>query len=244
MSSIQPSFCLLIPTLNEINGLRKILPQLDRSLCKEIIVVDGGSTDGTIEFCREQGLTVLRQLNHGLPDAEEYAFQYITADAMILFTPDGNSLPELLAPLCNKLSEGYDMVIVSRYLGGAKSEDDDTFTGFGNWMFTWMINLLFGGCYTDTLVGFRAYTTNAIRQMDLPGMVQKSRLRQRYWWLNSWEAGSSIRAARLNLKVTEIPGDEPKRIGGVRKMTVIRNGFGTLFQILYDFFFFHPPPSN
>jgi hypothetical protein len=42
------------------------------------------------------------------------------------------------------------------------------------------------------------------------------------------------------LKVTEIPGDEPARIGGVRKMSIIRNGFGGVFQILYDFLFFRP----
>ena len=59
--------------------------------------------------------------------------------------------------------------------------------------------------------------------------------------MNSWETGSSIRAARLRLKVTEIPGDEPAHIGGERKLSIIRNGFGTVFQILYDFIFFHPP---
>jgi hypothetical protein len=144
----------------------------------------------------------------------------------------------------DKLCEGYDMVIASRYLGGASSEDDDVFTAFGNHMFTAMINVLFDSHYTDSLVGLRAYTTTAIRQMDLPCMVQKSPLRQRYWWLNSWEVGASIRAARLKLKVTEIPGDEPKRVGGVRKMAIIRNGFGTLFQILYDFFLFRPRRSR
>ena len=120
MSIQQLSFCLLIPTLNEIDGLRAVLPKIDRSLFKEIIVIDGGSTDGTMEYCRDQGLIVLRQPGTGLPDAEEHAFKQITANVMILFTPDGNSLPELLPPLCAKLCEGYDMVICSRYLGSAE----------------------------------------------------------------------------------------------------------------------------
>jgi hypothetical protein len=56
--------------------------------------------------------------------------------------------------------------------------------------------------------------------------------------MNSWETGASIRAAKLKLNVAEIPGDEPARIGGIRKMSVIRNGFGTLFQVFYDYLFF------
>ena len=159
---------------------------------------------------------------------------------MILFTPDGNSLPELLGPLCEKLCEGYDMVIVSRYLGDAKSDDDDAATAFGNWMFTRIINFLFGGHYTDTLVGFRGYTLDAVRRMGLPEMVSRSAFRARFPRMNSWETGSTVRAARLGLKVADIPGDEPARIGGVRKMRIIRNGFGTVFQILYDFLFFRP----
>jgi len=232
------TFCLLVPTLNEIDGLRAVMPHVDRKLFKEIIVIDGGSTDGTVEYCKEQGYTVLKQPKKGLPDAEDYAFKHVTAEALILFTPDGNSKPELLPVLIDKLHEGYDMVIASRYFGGAKSEDDDAFTGFGNWMFTKMINVLFGGHYTDTLVGLRAYRCDAMRRMRLPGMAEATPFRTRYPLMNSWETGASIRAARMKLKVLDIPGDEPDRIGGTRKLSIIRNGFGTLFQILYDFFFF------
>jgi len=240
MPDRQLTFALVMPTLNEVDGLRHILPHIDRSLFQEIIVVDGHSTDGTIEYAREQGLTVLLQPGKGLTDAQEYAFAHTTADVVIMFTPDGNSLPELLGPLCDKLREGYDMVLVSRYLGDAKSEDDDLFTGFGNWMFTRIINLLFRARYTDVLVGFRGYTRDAAKRMELPEMVAQSPFRQRHPLMNSWETGSSMRAARLKLKVAEIPGDEPKRVGGVRKMNILLNGSGVVAQILHDFFFFGP----
>jgi hypothetical protein len=151
-------------------------------------------------------------------------------------TPDGNSLPELNPLLAEKVAEGYDMVIASRYLGSARSEDDDIFTGFGNKLFTFMINLLFGGKYTDTLVGLRAYRRDAIDKMRLCGQEKQGWLRGNFLRMCSWEVCASIRAAKLKLKVYEIPGDEPKRIGGARKMSIIKNGFGILFEVTEEFF--------
>jgi glycosyltransferase involved in cell wall biosynthesis len=228
-----------MPTINEIEGMRWSVPKIDRSLFKEIIVVDGGSDDGTVEYARDQGLIVLHQPGKGLTDAEEYAFSKTTADAVILFTPDGNSLPEVLPALCRKLREGYDMVIVSRYLGNARSDDDDAMTAVGNWVFTRIVNLLFRAHYTDVLVGLRGYTCDAVRRMRLPG-IANTPFRRWFLRMNSWETGSSIRAARLKLRVAEIPGDEPKRIGGVRKLSIVRNGLGVAAQITSEFLFFRP----
>ena len=54
------------------------------------------------------------------------------------------------------------------------------------------------------------------------------------FYRDSWETGSSIRAAKLKLKVGEIPGDEPLRIGGRRKMSIIKNGLGIIFQMISE----------
>ncbi len=240
MSSRAPvqTVALMIPTLNEIEGLRVTLPEIDRSLFSEIIVTDGGSTDGTVEFCREQGLTVVRQPGRGVPDAEECAFKLLKSDAFILYTPDGNSLASLLPRMCELIRQDYDMVIASRYKDGATSDDDDFLTGIGNAAFTAAVNLLFRANYTDSLVGLRAYRCDAITKMRLVGIAEENWLRRRFFQMNSWELGSATRAARLKLKVVEIPGPEPKRIGGVRKLSVLKNGTGAALQILNDFFCF------
>jgi glycosyltransferase involved in cell wall biosynthesis len=238
------TFALVLPTLNEVTGLREVVPQLDRSLFDEILVVDGGSTDGTIEYCKEQGLTVLIQPGRGLPDAEEHAFRHLTTDAMILFTPDGNSLAELLPEMCARLRAGCDIVVASRYCGGARSDDDDAFTAVGNRVLTAIVNVLFRARFTDVMVGLRGYRRDAIERMNLPRMSEESALRRRWFYLNSWELGASIRAARLKLDVVEIPGTEPARIGGVRKLSIVRNGLGALGQIVSDFLFFHRPPPG
>jgi hypothetical protein len=145
-----------------------------------------------------------------------------------------------LPALCAKLNDGYDMIIGSRYIGGAKSDDDDFFTGIGNWGFTAMVNVLFGGHFTDVLVGMRAYRLDAIHRMGLVGLDQESWLRRNYLYMNGWEAEACTRAARLKLKTADIPSNEPKRIGGVRKLSILRNGLGTLVQIIHTFLFYHP----
>lgn len=215
---------LLIPTLNEIDGMREIMPRIKKEWVDQIIIVDGGSVDGTIEYAREHGYFILLQKAKGLFNAYREALDFATGDIVITFTPDGNSVPELIPPLIEKMKEGYDMVIASRYLEGAKSYDDDAVTRFGNWMFTAMINVLFGGHYTDTLVGLRAWKKDLFK-------LTKGDTR-----LESFEPFSAIMCAKLKLRVAEIPGDEPKRIGGIRKMRPFINGLQVLRIILKQVF--------
>src|SRR5262245_31965962 len=115
--------------------MKAIMPLIERHWVDQILVVDGRSTDGTAEWARAQGYEVFIQQRKGLRHAYIEALPHIRGDVTITFSPDGNSIANLIPPLCDKMREGYDMVIVSRYLGNAESEDDDVITGFGNWLF-------------------------------------------------------------------------------------------------------------
>src|SRR5579872_5613438 len=57
---------LVIPTLNEIEGMRNIIPRIPKGCCDQILVIDGGSTDGTVEYAKEQGYTVMTQRRKGM----------------------------------------------------------------------------------------------------------------------------------------------------------------------------------
>lgn len=230
---------LLVCTLNEIDGMRAIMPRINPGWCDQIIILDGGSTDGTIEYAKEYNYFVYVQKKKGFRHAYNEVLPFIEGDVVITFSPDGNSVPELIPDLIRKMGEGYDMVIASRYLGSAKSEDDDFITAFGNWLFTNTVNLLFSANYTDVMVIFRAYKTQLIYDLELHKEESHSLPEKLFNTRISWEPLLSVRAAKRRLKISEIPGDEPPRIGGKRKLQVLRWGAAYYFQFIWEVFFWH-----
>ncbi len=222
---------LLIPTLNEETGMRSVMPKVDRSLFEQVLVVDGNSTDKTVAVAREMGYDVVLQKSPGIRGAYMDALPHIKGDAILTFSPDGNSLPELLGPCVAKFREGYDMVIVSRYAPGAKSYDDDMVTGFGNWLFTNTINLLHDGRYTDAMVIYRIYRKALIHELDLDKEESYSLEEKLFRTHISWEPLLSVRALKRKLNIAEIPGDEPKRDGGERKLQVLKWGAAYYWEI-------------
>lgn len=226
-------FTLFIPTLNERVGMEAFLPQIDPSWFTQILVSDGNSTDGTAAFARSRGCDVHVQRKRGIRHAYIEAWPMIRGDAVVTLSPDGNCRAEDIPPLLAKLREGYDMVVASRYFGGVKSEDDDLMTGFGNWMFTTLINLLHGGHYTDAMGIFRAYRTKLFYELDLD--KEESYVPEKWFGtVIGIEPLLSVRAARRGFKVGEVLGFEPKRVGGERKLQVWRWGAAYLAQVFRE----------
>lgn len=230
------SVTLFIPTYNEIDGMRAIMPQIKKDWVDQIIVADGGSTDGTVEYAKEQGYTVFIQKKKGIRHAYIEGFPLIKSDYVITFSPDGNSPPEAIPALIEKMKEGCDMVIASRYLPPAKSYDDDIITKFGNWLFTKSINLFHGGNYTDAMVIYRAYRTSLFYDLDLH--LDRSYFTEKlFFTVLGIEPLLSVRCAKRKLKIAEIPVDEPVRIGGKRKLQIIRWGLAYYTQIIMEMFY-------
>lgn len=232
----RPSVTLLVPTLNEVQGMRAIMPQVPREWCDQILVVDGQSTDGTVDYARAQGYEVLVQQRRGLRHAYHEAFPLVRGDVVITFSPDGNSLPHLIPDLVQRMMAGADMVIASRYARGARSEDDDLLTAFGNWFFTKLINVCHGGHYTDSFVMYRAYRTRLYWELglDREDAYTPERL---FGTIMGVEPLLSVRAAKKRLRIEEVPGDEPARIGGERKLLPFRWGGAYLVQVLRELYY-------
>jgi glycosyltransferase involved in cell wall biosynthesis len=92
-------YTLIIPTLNEIDGVREIMPKIRGEWYDQLIIADGNSTDGTIEYLREKGYPVYLQKKKGMRNAYMEIYDLIEGDIIMTFSPNGNSLPDLIPQL-------------------------------------------------------------------------------------------------------------------------------------------------
>jgi|KBSMisStandDraft_5_1062788.scaffolds.fasta_scaffold242555_2 glycosyltransferase involved in cell wall biosynthesis len=215
---------LLACTLNEIDSVPKTLPLIKKEWVDEILICDGGSTDGTVEWCEKNGYRVLHNRGGYGAALKEAITTVAIGDIIIEYQIDGNSLPETIPVLIKMVSDGYDFVVASRYKDGAKSYDDDALTRIGNWGFTRLTNLLFSTSYTDVLMGYRAFRKSAF--MALKDNMTTTGL--------SWPLQADIQFVKHGFKVGEVGSDEPKRIGGERKMKPFKTGWELLMVMLAE----------
>jgi glycosyltransferase involved in cell wall biosynthesis len=223
---------LVVLTLNEIAGLRQIFPKIPTHCVDEILAVDGGSADGTLEFFVAHGIRTIRQAKRGRGEAFRLAVSEARNDWLVFFSPDGNENPGDIPRLIQGLADGYDMVIASRFMPGGRSEDDQKWLfasrRWGNLTFTWLANALWAGPtrMSDTINGFRGVSRQAFRRLrpDTEGYAIEFQM--------------SVRALQLGLKVLEIPTVESPRIGkGVSKLNAVPVGFQFLFLLLREWAF-------
>lgn len=227
----------VVLTLNEIKGMQTLMPTIPRDWFDQIIISDGGSKDGTIEWAKENGYEVHVQTKKGIRFAYLEILDMIKGDVVVTFSPDGNCPVDAIPKLIEELKKGCDLVIGSRYAEGAKSEDDDVITGFGNWLFTRTVNVLFGHPFTDSMVIFRGFKKQLIYDLDLHKEEAYTLPERLFGTIISWEPLMSVRAAKRKLKIVDVPVGEPPRLGGERKLQIWRWGAAYYFQFWWELFF-------
>jgi glycosyltransferase involved in cell wall biosynthesis len=187
---VKISLCLLV--WNELEGCKLDVPKLPRDAFDEVFAVDGGSTDGTIEFLQSQGIPVHRQVEPGLNAAYWQSIEISSADAAVFFFPKGTLPPEDLHQFRPWLESGCDLVIASRNIAGASNEEDCRFFKPRKWLantLSLIVALIWkceGWRVRDVLHGVKGFTVNGFRIMnpsrtgisiDLEVVVRSYRLR-------------------------------------------------------------------
>lgn len=219
------SVAIIILTLNEIDGVRSLLPSIQKEWADEIVIVDGGSTDGTIEECEKMGFEVVIQKNKGHGGAILTGVNHTKSDQIVIWSPDGNHEPEEIPKLIEKMKEGFDQVLISRFGKGSINEDAGYVDGFGNKMFAFITNVLFGGLWTDSLNESRIISRKAMMDLKFDALQMNSTQQM------------SIRGSKLNQRICEIVGNERSRIGGKRKMNSVPVGALLSKSIIKEFIF-------
>jgi len=196
---------LVFLTLNEIIGLRAIFHAIPLNIVDEILAIDGGSTDGTLEFFQEKGIPVFVQNIKGRGEAFRLAFEKAKGDALLFFSPDGNEDPKDIPKFKPLLQQEYDIVIANRMAKEAHNEEDDQLFKWRKWannLFTLIANMTWNkdSFVADTINGFRAISRKAWQELalDSPGYTI--------------EYQSSIRAFKRGIKIAEFPTYEAPRI--------------------------------
>ena len=215
---------LIVLTLNEADGFRKVMPKVNPKWVDEILVVDGGSTDGTPELARKMGYKVVSQKNRGRGEAFRLGLEKSKGGLLIYFSPDGNEDPKDIPLLVKKAKEGWDMVIASRFGRGSKSYDATLVRRIGNNFFTGLINVLFGLRLSDAVNGFRAITRDAMESIKTDAV---------YFDI---EIQMTMRCARKGYRISEIPTIEYERAFGKGKLSTITDGSRYLKLIATEFF--------
>ena len=221
------STAIIIPTIDEIDGIIEILPQINKQWAETMVFVDGGSTDGTVEKAQELGFDVIHQHNKGEGNAMRIGTDSTESDFVLFFSPDGNDLPEDIPKLIQKTKEGHDVVHISRFGKNSVSDDAGWLDRFGNNLFTFLVNTFFGGNYTDALNGYRIIKRKIWD--DLKTDAQFLNIEQQ----------TCIRCAKRKIPISEIEGREPRRIGGTRKMRPLTVGGQLSYQIIKEFIFWN-----
>src|SRR5262245_26512253 len=111
---------VIIPTLNEEGSIGRVLDDLPRDHVREVVVVDGESTDGTREVAAQRGARVVREPRRGYGRACLTGLAHVDApDVVVFLDGDYSDRPAELPRLLEPIAEGRaDMVIGSRLAGG------------------------------------------------------------------------------------------------------------------------------
>jgi glycosyltransferase involved in cell wall biosynthesis len=195
----------VIPTLNEVEALPGVLARFPRDAVGEIVVVDGGSTDGTRDVAAAGGARVVLERRRGYGQACLTGSQVADADVVVFLDGDGSDdpadLPRVLAPV---LAGEAGLALGRR----AQAEDgaQHWHQRLGNRLVSALVRWWYGPPVHD-IPPFRAVRRDVLELLDLTEMTY------------GWPTEMVVKAAREGIRVVEVPVASRARRGGSSKVS-------------------------
>jgi glycosyltransferase involved in cell wall biosynthesis len=219
----RPTVSVVIPAINEEPNLWFVLPSIGHWI-DEVILVDGGSTDGTCQTAQAllPNLRVVEQQGSGKGAAQRSGFAAATGDIIISLDADGSMDPKEIPAFVGALVSGAEFVKGTRFTQGAGSADLSFTRRIGNRGLVWFARLLFGGRFSDITYGYIAFWKRVLPQIT-PGS-------------NGFEleVEMALRALHAGLRVAEVPSFEQRRIHGKSNLRALPDGWQILKLIMRE----------
>jgi glycosyltransferase involved in cell wall biosynthesis len=229
----RPTVSVVIPTLNEAKNLPHVFDRLPNGV-NELIVVDGRSTDHTVEVAQElrPDARIVLQDRRGKGNALACGFAAARGDIIVTVDADGSTDPGEIPGFIAPLIAGADFVKGSRYMRDGGSADLTRVRSVGNRALGASVNVLFGTHYTDLCYGYNAFWRRCLPKLHVN--------------CDGFEVETviNVRAAKAGLAVVEVPSYEHDRIHGLSNLSAWRDGRRVLKAILQERFTRLPEPSD
>ncbi len=197
---------VIILTFNEAESIGPVITELPRALVDRVIVVDGGSRDGTQERAKMAGAAVI-EVGRGYGRACLAGAKAAAPDDILVFMDgDGADDPAAIATMVDAIRSGaYDFVIGSRARGRREPGSMASHQLAAGEIAGHLTKLLYGVRYTD-MCAFRAIRRDALLKLGMREMTY------------GWNLEMQMRAARAGLRILEVPVDYRRRLGGESKV--------------------------
>ncbi len=229
----RPTVSAVIPTLNEAANLPHVFEHLPNGI-NELIVVDGHSTDHTIDVARDlrPDARIVLQDRKGKGNALACGFAAARGDILVMIDADGSTDPTEIPSFIRPLIDGADFVKGSRYMQGGGSADITGLRSLGNRALGAGVNLMFGTSYTDLCYGYSAFWRRCLPQLHITcdGFEVETVL--------------NVRAAKAGFSVVEVPSYEQLRLHGISNLNAWRDGRRVLRTIVRERISRLPEPSD